>query len=323
LPPAKGDPYPRGVAEAILLSIDAVTATDPTGPCGSLLAIISLLSPEGVARPILYHAKSAGGTEVADEALGRLADASLLTFSGDDESDEPVVTSHRLVMRIVRERAAHDGSLANVGPMTFAMVAGAIRSFGELWRHRTAARDLVGHIIALNHHLAPYVRADDKALVKDLLSSRGWALRCINELGDSPAQAVELGESLVADRVRALGEDHPDTLTSQANLARAYHAAGRFGQAIPLHERTLADRERILGDDHPDTLTSRNNLASAYQATGRVNQAVPLYEQVLVQLSRVLGEEHPTTIIVRWNLARARQEAKPQGDNPARLGWGA
>jgi len=46
LPPAKGDPYPRGVAEAILLSIDAVTATDPTGICRDLLDMVSLLAPE-------------------------------------------------------------------------------------------------------------------------------------------------------------------------------------------------------------------------------------------------------------------------------------
>jgi len=54
LPPAKGDPCPRGVAEAILLSIDTVTAADPTGLCGDLLGVISLLSPEGVSRNLLY-----------------------------------------------------------------------------------------------------------------------------------------------------------------------------------------------------------------------------------------------------------------------------
>ena len=60
LPPAKGDRYPRGVAEAILLSIDTVTARDPTGLCGDLLAVISLLSPEGVPRDLLYGDDGAG-----------------------------------------------------------------------------------------------------------------------------------------------------------------------------------------------------------------------------------------------------------------------
>jgi hypothetical protein len=121
LPPAKGEPYPRGVAEAISLSVDAVTATDPVGLCRDLLDTVSLLAPEGVARQLLYHIESAGspsGTrrsrivpalrrgaahsvtpQEIDEALGRLADASLLAFSGDGESGEPVMTAHRLVMR--------------------------------------------------------------------------------------------------------------------------------------------------------------------------------------------------------------------------------
>ena len=74
---AKGDPYPRGVAEAILLSVDAVTASDPTGLCGDLLGIVSLLSAEGVSRQILYLGESAGiwtaEEEAIDEALARLA----------------------------------------------------------------------------------------------------------------------------------------------------------------------------------------------------------------------------------------------------------
>jgi hypothetical protein len=76
LPPAKGAMYPRGVAEAISLSIDAVTTADPTGLCGDLLAVISLLSPEGVARDLLYGGEGegppGGGAAEIDEALARL-----------------------------------------------------------------------------------------------------------------------------------------------------------------------------------------------------------------------------------------------------------
>lgn len=49
LPPAKGGNYPRGVAEAILLSIDTVIATDSASLCRDLLDMVALLSPEGVA----------------------------------------------------------------------------------------------------------------------------------------------------------------------------------------------------------------------------------------------------------------------------------
>ena len=56
LPAAKGEGYPRGTAEAILLSIDAVTATDKTGACRDVLAVISLLAPQLVPRNLLYLA---------------------------------------------------------------------------------------------------------------------------------------------------------------------------------------------------------------------------------------------------------------------------
>lgn len=59
LQPAKGDQYPRSVAEAILLSIDGVAATDSTRLCRDLLDMISLLSPEGITRQFLYNAEPA------------------------------------------------------------------------------------------------------------------------------------------------------------------------------------------------------------------------------------------------------------------------
>ena len=77
-----------------------------------------------------------------------------------------------------------------------------------------------------------------------------------DNLGDSTAQAIVIGERLVADQERVLGPDHPDTLTTRNNLALAYQDAGRLDEAIGLHEQTLAARERVLGADHPDTLHS-------------------------------------------------------------------
>lgn len=283
LPPAKGDRYPRGVAEAIGLSVDAVTTADPTSLCADLLGVISLLSPEGVARDLLYAGESAGvlgGAAEIDEALSRLADASLPTFSGDDES-EPIVTAHRLVMRVTRERHAEDGTLAAVGGRACYLIGAALGSLGEPWQRRAATRDLVRQVVALNDHLAPHIAADDEALAKDLLLRRGWALWCLNNLADSAPQAVDLGEPLVADLERLLGESHPDTLHSQNNLADTYRAVGRLGEAIPLFEASLAGLERVLGAEHPTTVTVRSNLAGARrEVEGRGNGAAGLHTGV-------------------------------------------
>jgi hypothetical protein len=76
-------------------------------------------------------------------------------------------------------------------------------------------------------------------------------------------EAIPLLERTLADRVRVLGESHPDTLNSRNNLAVAYRAVGRTGEAIPLYEVSLAGFERVLGAEHPTTVIARENLAQA------------------------------------------------------------
>jgi tetratricopeptide (TPR) repeat protein len=240
-----------------------------------------------------------------DEALGQLADASLLTFSGDGST----VSSHRLIMRVVRERRAYDGTLAALGSRTCELLSAVTRSLDQPWQNRAAARDTIQQVIAFNDHLSPHLGDDHAAVAAQLLSLRRWGLWCMNDLGDSTVQAIEYGELVVAECERVLGDTHPDTLTSRNNLAYAYDRAGRLGEAIPLYERTLADREQVLGDTHPDTLTSRNNLAAAYDTARRLGEAIPLYERTLADRERVLGDTHPATLMSRNNLTAAYREA--------------
>ncbi|MFI9276231.1 tetratricopeptide repeat protein, partial [Kitasatospora sp. NPDC052896] len=112
-------------------------------------------------------------------------------------------------------------------------------------------------------------------------------------------RAIPLYEQTLKDRVRVLGEDDPDTLTSRNNLAYAYQAARDLDRAIPLYEQTLKDRVRVLGEDHPSTLISRNDLAYAYESVGDPDRAISLYEQIIKDRVRVLGEDHRLTRAVR------------------------
>jgi hypothetical protein len=61
-------------------------------------------------------------------------------------------------------------------------------------------------------------------------------------------------------RVPALGDDHPNTLTSASNLAATLAALGDLQAARTLAEDTLTRRRRVLGDDHPDTQRSERML---------------------------------------------------------------
>ena len=78
-----------------------------------------MLSAAGVRRDLLHAAGRAGalasgGHRVAaalvDQALARLAERSLLTFSLDGQT----IIAHRLVMRVVRDWLARQGRLAAV-----------------------------------------------------------------------------------------------------------------------------------------------------------------------------------------------------------------
>ena len=129
-----------------------------------------------------------------------------------------------------------------------------------------------------------------------------------NDLDDSPTQAIEYGQRLVADLDRFAASITP-TARSAGLTSRAYRAAGRLAEAIPLFEATLADRERILGRDHPDALASRNNLARAYRSAGRLDEAIPLFEATSPTECAFWAATTPTPLTSRGYLAYAYRSA--------------
>ncbi|RMZ45428.1 hypothetical protein AFCA_012081 [Aspergillus flavus] len=109
-------------------------------------------------------------------------------------------------------------------------------------------------------------------------------------------QAMELCKQM-------LGAEHPDTLTSMANLALTYWKQGRWKEAEELEIQVIEIRRQVLGPEHPDTLTSMANLASTYWKQGRWKEAEELEILVLEIRKQVLGPEHPDTLTSMANLA--------------------
>jgi hypothetical protein len=73
-----------------------------------------------------------------------------------------------------------------------------------------------------------------------------------------------------------LGEEHPSTLTSMANLASTYQSQGRWTQAEDLEVQVMETRKGVLGEEHPSTLTSMANLAYTLKDQKRDEEAVEL-----------------------------------------------
>ncbi|KAK3347271.1 putative kinesin [Lasiosphaeria hispida] len=100
-----------------------------------------------------------------------------------------------------------------------------------------------------------------------------------------------------------LGEEHPGTLASMADLASTYWNQGRWKEAEELLVEVMEARKRVLGEEHPDTLTSMANLAVTYRDQGRWKEAEELEVRVMEARKRVLGEEHPSILTSMANLA--------------------
>jgi len=308
LPRPHGDPYPRGTAESILLSVAQAEESIPAA--GDVLGVLAVLSPAGVPRSLLYGGADPDGPEPSlddlaaaakiQELLASLADTSLISFSGDGST----VLMHRLVQRVLRERAEHDGGLSSAIDHAITLLevfSARIPGGSRTWAARTAVETLLEQTDTLHDLTAP-------EFPERLLTLRVLCGRYLVELADL-ARAIPLLEQTLTYCERALGTDRPDTLDSCNNLATAYQSAGDLRRAIPLFERALAGGERELGADHPKILKFRFNLAYAYLLTGDLSSAISLFERTLAESERVLGGDHPDTLHSRNGLARAYQSA--------------
>ncbi|KAM0425990.1 hypothetical protein ACHAPT_008619 [Fusarium lateritium] len=104
-------------------------------------------------------------------------------------------------------------------------------------------------------------------------------------------------------RREVLGEKHPDTIRSMAELATTYHGQGRYDEAEGIYLKVLDLRREVLGEKHPDTIDSMASLATTYHNQGRYDEAERIKDKVLDLRRGVLGEKHPDTIDSMASLA--------------------
>ena len=153
-----GQPYPRGVVQAVLLSLAAIRVADKTGMCTRVIEIMAVLSAAGVRRELLHVAGRAGvlasgGRRVeaalVDRVLEWLSDRSLLTFSLDGHT----VMMHRLVAQVVRDGLLRRRRLGTVCWVAASVLeAHAIAVAGS--QDRPAVMGIPQQVTALLDHLA-------------------------------------------------------------------------------------------------------------------------------------------------------------------------
>ncbi|MCD8354571.1 MAG: tetratricopeptide repeat protein [Clostridiales bacterium] len=122
------------------------------------------------------------------------------------------------------------------------------------------------------------------------------------------AQAEEYYQKALNIRLKALGENHPDTATSYNNLGVAYDDQGKLAQAEVCQRKALDIRLKVLGENHPSTAMSYNDLGNVYASQGKYAQAEDYYQQALDISYKVLREDHPNTAMFYSNLGCVYEE---------------
>ena len=260
------------------------------------------------------------------DLLGQVEDALAAVAAGDAE---PVMALASSLRQAIELRAQDETGLI---PVRLTLLSDALREVGDVprdatnaaWIARAERLDIEAQSpesrLMLVRWFASSWRFDDaeaalSTITSDLEHMHGAdAIASAYVSAGRLCEAITLFEQVLTERIRILGNNHPDTMTARDNLAGAYRDAGRLGEAITLYEQTLTDSTRILGEDHPETLTSRNNLAGAYESIGRLEEAITLFEQVLTDRTRISGEDHPHTLASCNNLAYAYKKAGRLGE---------
>ncbi|KAF6803947.1 Kinesin light chain 5 [Colletotrichum sojae] len=131
-----------------------------------------------------------------------------------------------------------------------------------------------------------------------LLTNVSWYLVMLGNY----SKAEVIVQQAVSTRAEILGQEHPSTLMSMANLALTYRDQGRWKEAEELEGWVMETRKMVLGEEHPDTLASMNNLAHTWMNQGLSQDAISLLQNCVALATRRLGSDHPNTLGARRSL---------------------
>ncbi|TKA54918.1 hypothetical protein B0A55_13127 [Friedmanniomyces simplex] len=130
------------------------------------------------------------------------------------------------------------------------------------------------------------------------LSNQDALVRWSSVLSKAAGFAAEQGEYAAAEEMnrralegyeKALGKEHPGTLTSVSDLARVLRDQGKYEAAEAMNRRVLEGYKKALGKEHPSTLTSVSNLELVLQDQGKYEAAEAMNRRALGAMRRHLG----------------------------------
>ena len=119
-------------------------------------------------------------------------------------------------------------------------------------------------------------------------------------------EALKIQRDAMMLRVRILGPEDPDTLTSKMDVAQTLsHDGVPTRQSGRMFEEVYLARKRIFGADHNETQYALRCLEGYQMVSGRLSLSnmFASWEAFVTKCRRVDGDERPDTINVMKNLA--------------------
>lgn len=176
------------------------------------------------------------------------------------------------------------------------------RSFGR--GHWLTIRLSTEMIEALRHRMK-YEEVDqlNDRLLQEFMSASG------EEQSHLLVEAYDFGVALeaqnriydaigwvLARELKFLGDEHPETLYTQHELALTLCEQGETKEAVDLMRQALYGREKVLGTNHEWTLKSTHELAKICKDIGQHQEALRLTDSCLERSVKLLGADHPSTV---------------------------
>ena len=173
---------------------------------------------------------------------------------------------------------------------------------------------LVNFVIALSLQ-ALLVVMGPGAQAADILD----LMRRIGELSkaDRYADAVPLGQQLVAETARLAGDDHPMTAIAIFTLADLYRLQGQLDEAEPMLLRVLAIREKAFGPEHREVAQVLASLSHVAIDRAQYPLAEHFLQRAKTIREREFGSDHPDTIMTVVGIARVRHRQARHGEAEA------
>ena len=287
------------------ITIDRMKTENPVAV--DMLRFMSALNPDDIPLELLhaYRPFSEHDRLVMAESIGVLVAFSLISELKLDHSDS--YRLHRLISFSTRRQMNSGQGAVDLDEVAAAVLASIPNDQkGDLLK---CAR-MVLHAVAVEGQMQ-----DNNVLSEARFRLQHSVASIMNDQGEYD-NALEWYQRALEGKEKALGKDHPSTLSTVNNMAVVFHSMGEYGKALEGYQRALEGKEKALGKDHTSSLDTVYNLAHLYvqrDHEGDLLNAADGYQRVFDGYTKIFGSGHSKTCDASHWLNRVRALLKDQG----------